>query len=54
LEAAEKPGEDLGVTQAQNGEVKRSRGLLEASQEGWRRTRGAGKTLSEVAAVSWV
>ena len=43
LEAAEKPAEDLGVVRAQNGEVKRSRGLLEASQEGWRRTRGADK-----------
>jgi hypothetical protein len=43
LEAAEKPAEDLRVSRAQNGEVKRSRGLLEASQEGWGRTRCAGK-----------
>src|SRR4028118_1606231 len=43
MEAAEKPAGDLGVYQAQNGEVKRSRGLLEATQEGWGRTRGAGK-----------
>ena len=37
LEAAEKPAEDLGVSGAQNEEVKRSRGLLGASQEGWGR-----------------
>lgn len=43
LEAAEKPAEDLGLSRAQNGEVKCSRGLLGASQEGWGRTRGAGK-----------
>ena len=34
MEAAEKPAEDWGVSGAQNAEVKRSRGLLEASQEG--------------------
>lgn len=43
MEAVEKPAEGSRVPGARNGEAKRSRGLLEASEESWGRTRCAGE-----------